>query len=285
MSSTPALMIQGTSSNAGKTLLCAALCRIFTQAGYRTAPFKSQNMTGGGFTLPDGRIMSGAQALQAAAARRAPDPRMNPIMLRPVSHMGSEVILMGKSKGVMRVREYMDYKKTAFEHVKAAYDSLAAESDIMILEGAGSPAEINLRRNDIVNMGMAAYADAVVLLAGDIDRGGVFAHFLGTVELLDEPDRARVQGFIINKFRGDASLLDPAIIEISRRANVPFVGVVPYVKHDLPQEDSLAIREHGGAGLELADPRVDAELDRLADTVRGGLDMKKIFALLGLPDI
>ncbi len=281
MPRTPALMIQGTSSNAGKTLLCAALCRIFTQAGYATAPFKAQNMTGNGFALPDGRLMSGAQVLQAVAARRAPEPRMNPVMLRPVSTMGSEVLLMGESKGVMTAREYMAYKKTVFDQVTAAYDALAAEADIMVLEGAGSPAEINLRQNDIVNMGMAAHANAVVLLAGDIDRGGVFAHFLGTVALLDEKDRARVQGFIINKFRGDASLLDSATEEVSRRSGIPFLGVVPFMRHDLPQEDSLAVKEHGGKGLLLTDPRVDAELDALADTVRAALDMNAIFALLG----
>lgn len=285
MSRTPALMIQGTSSNAGKTLLCAALCRVFTQAGYRIAPFKAQNMTGSGFTLPDGQIMSGAQALQAMAARRAPEPRMNPVMLRPVSTMGSEVILMGKNQGLMTVREYTRYKETAFAHVKAAYDSLANEVDVMILEGAGSPAEINLRQNDIVNMGMAAYADAVVLLVGDIDRGGVFAHFLGTVELLDVQDRARIQGFIINKFRGDASLLEPALVALTQRTGIPFIGVVPHMKQNLPQEDSLAVKEHGGKGLELADPCVEAELDRLADTVRNSLDMKKIFTLLGLSEV
>lgn len=285
MSRTPALMIQGTSSNAGKTLLCTALCRVFMQAGYRTAPFKAQNMTGSGFTLPDGQIMSGAQALQAVAARRAPEPRMNPVMLRPVSTMGSEVILMGENQGPMSVREYIRYKETAFAHVKTAYDSLANEVDVMILEGAGSPAEINLRQNDIVNMSMAAYADAVVLLAGDIDRGGVFAHFLGTVELLDAQDRARIQGFIINKFRGDARLLESALVALTQRTGIPFIGVVPYMEHNLPQEDSLAIREHGSGGLELTDPRVETELDRLADTIRNSLDMKKIFTLLGLSGV
>lgn len=275
-------MIQGTSSNAGKTLLCTALCRIFTRAGYRTVPFKAQNMTSSGFSLPDGRVMSGAQALQALAARRAPEPRMNPVLLKPVSPMGSEVFVMGKCQGIMSVHEYMDYKKTAFAEVQKAYDALAAEADIMILEGAGSPAEINLRHNDIVNMGMAAHANAVVLLAGDIDRGGVFAHFLGTVDLLDEQDRARVRGFIINKFRGEPDLLAPAEKELTRRSGIPFMGVVPFIRHDLPQEDSLAIKEHGGNGMALADPRMEEELDRLADTVRTALDMKSIFSLLNL---
>ena len=254
---TPSLMLQGTSSDAGKSLLTAALCRIFTQDGLQVAPFKSQNMALNSCVTPDGLEMGRAQALQAAACRRQPDVRMNPVLLKPTSDMGSQVIVMGRPVGVMRVREYWDFKPQAFEEACIAYDSLASENDLMLLEGAGSPAEINLREHDIVNMAVAHYAQAPVLLVGDIDRGGVFASLVGTLALLDDRDRSRIAGMIINKFRGDASLLPPALTAVSERTGKPFLGIVPWVENlNLPDEDSVSFK----AGLAHGGPREERTL-------------------------
>ena len=204
-----AIMIQGTASNAGKSLLAAGLCRIFAQDGYKVAPFKSQNMALNSAITPDGFEMGRAQVVQAEAAGVAPDVRMNPILLKPTSHVGSQVIVNGVPRGTMPAGEYFRYRKSLIPEVMAAYESLAAEYDIIVIEGAGSPAEINLKSDDIVNMGMAKLAGAPVLLAGDIDRGGVFASLYGTVALLEAGERAMVKGTVINKFRGDAALLRP----------------------------------------------------------------------------
>lgn len=242
-------MLQGTSSNAGKSILTAAFCRIFLQDGLRVAPFKSQNMALNSFVTPDGLELGRAQAVQAAACRREPDVRMNPILLKPCSDTGSQVVVMGRPVGTMRVREYVDYKPVAFAAACSAYDSLAAEVDVMVLEGAGSPAEINLKAHDIVNMAMARHAQAKVLLVGDIDRGGVFASLVGTMELLDPWERDLVAGHVINRFRGDATLLDPALVFTRERTGKPVLGVVPYL-HDLglPEEDSVTFREAMAAG-------------------------------------
>lgn len=284
MSETPALMVQGTSSNAGKSWLAAALCRIFSDRGLRVMPFKAQNMTGSAYALPGGKRISGSQALQALAARQEPEAAMNPVLLMPRSELGSEVVLMGESHGGMSIAAYTRFKEeTAFPAVKTAYDSLAARADIMVLEGAGSPAEINLKAHDIVNMRMAAYAGATVLLVGDIDRGGVFAHLYGTLELLPPAERDLIAGFVLNKFRGNASLLAPALEEITRRTGKPFLGVIPYLADcDLPQEDSLAQAEHGGSGMALTDPALDAQLDALAAHVLRHLDMPSIRIALGI---
>lgn len=242
---TPAIMIQGTCSNAGKSLITAGLCRIFSQDGLRPAPFKAQNMALNSFVSADGKELGRAQALQALACGLAPDVRMNPVLLKPSSDTGSQVIIMGKPIGHMRVAEYIAYKEHAFASVMHAYDTLAAESGVMVLEGAGSPAEINLQAHDIVNMRMAHYAKAPVLLVGDIDRGGVFAAFVGTMALLPDADKDRVAGFIINKFRGDASLLSPGFDAINQRTGKPFLGVVPWVaNHGLPEEDSVSFKLH-----------------------------------------
>lgn len=237
---TPAIMIQGTCSNAGKSLLTAGLCRVFADAGLRPAPFKAQNMALNSFVTENGEELGRAQALQALACGLAPDTRMNPVLLKPSSDTGSQVIVMGRAVGHMRIAEYIAYKEQAFISVTRAYDSLAAASGVMVLEGAGSPAEINLQAHDIVNMRMAHYARAPVLLAGDIDRGGVFAALVGTMALLPEVDQRQVAGFILNKFRGDASLLTPALENISARTGKPFVGVVPWLPDlGLPEEDSV----------------------------------------------
>lgn len=239
----PAVMFQGTSSNAGKSVLAAAFCRVLLRRGFSAAPFKAQNMALNSYVTPDGREIGRAQATQALACRLEPDARMNPVLLKPSSDTGSQVIIMGRPVGNMAAREYFAYKRQLFGTVKEAYDSLSAEHDVMVIEGAGSPAEINLKAHDIVNMAMADYAEAAVMLVGDIDRGGVFAHLVGTMELLDPHERALVKGFILNRFRGDASLLDPALEVISERTGVPFAGVVPWTDHGLPEEDSVSFKE------------------------------------------
>ena len=193
------IMVQGTCSNAGKSLLCAALCRIFKQDGYTVAPFKAQNMALNSFITADGKEMGRAQVVQAEAAGLAPDVRMNPVLLKPTSDVGSQVIVMGEARGNRTAREYWGDKRALIPVVKEAYDSLAAEYDIIVIEGAGSPAEINLKHDDIVNMGLAKLVDAPVLLVGDIDRGGVFASLYGTVKLLEADEQARIKALIINK--------------------------------------------------------------------------------------
>ena len=236
------IMIQGTCSNAGKSLLCAALCRIFRQDGYRVAPFKSQNMALNSFITADGREMGRAQVVQAEAAGIAPDVRMNPILLKPTSDVGSQVIIMGEAQGNRTAREYWGRKKALLPIIKDAFDSLAAENDIIVIEGAGSPAEINLKQDDIVNMGLAKLVDAPVLLVGDIDRGGVFASLYGTVKLLEEDEQARIRGLIINKFRGDVEILRPGLTQLEDLTGKPVIGVVPYGHFDIDDEDSLSER-------------------------------------------
>ena len=237
-----AIMIQGTMSNAGKSLLAAGLCRIFRQDGYRVAPFKSQNMALNSFITEDGLEMGRAQVMQAEAAGIAPDVRMNPILLKPTTDTGSQVIVQGEVLGDMDARNYFAYKKSLMPLVLEAYNALAAEYDIIVIEGAGSPAEINLKKDDIVNMGLAKAVGAPVLLAGDIDRGGVFAQLLGTQMLLEPEEQALLKGFIINKFRGDKTILDPGIAMLEERGGVPVVGVVPFMQLDIDDEDSLAPR-------------------------------------------
>lgn len=236
------IMVQGTTSNAGKSLTVAALCRIFKQDGWKAAPFKSQNMALNSYITASGAEMGRAQVMQAEAAGILPDVRMNPILLKPTSDCGSQVIVNGKARGTMPAKEYYAYKKQLIPDILAAYHSLTAEYDVIVIEGAGSPAEINLRENDIVNMGLAELVDAPVLLVGDIDRGGVFASLYGTVELLEPHERNRIKGLIINKFRGDVDILKPGLDMMEQRLHIPFVGVVPYLHLDIDDEDSLSER-------------------------------------------
>ncbi|MBM3299329.1 MAG: cobyric acid synthase, partial [Deltaproteobacteria bacterium] len=240
----PALMFQGTSSNAGKSVLTAALARILLQDGYRVAPFKAQNMSLNSFVTRTGGEMGRAQVVQAQACRLDPDVRMNPILLKPNSDTGSQVIVMGKPVRNMDVMEYVRYKPTAFQAVREAYDSLAAEYDVIVLEGAGSPGEVNLKHHDIVNMPMARYAGASVLLVGDIDRGGVFASFVGTMEVLEEWERSLIAGFVVNRFRGKKELLHDAMDFTMRHTGRPVVGVVQYFHNlGLPEEDSVSFKQ------------------------------------------
>lgn len=240
------IMIQGTMSNAGKSLLCAALCRIFMQDGYSVAPFKSQNMALNSFITEDGLEIGRAQAVQAYAAGREPSVFMNPVLLKPTTDVGSQIIVNGEVRGNMRAAEYFKYKKQLVPDIMHAFDKLSAENDIIVIEGAGSPAEINLKSEDIVNMGMAKLAGSPVLLVGDIDRGGVFAQLYGTVELLEPEERAMVKATVINKFRGDVSILRPGLDMLYDLVKVPCAGVVPYMKVDIDDEDSLSERLSDG---------------------------------------
>ena len=247
------IMIQGTMSNAGKSLLAAGLCRVFRQDGFKVAPFKSQNMALNSFITASGGEMGRAQVVQAEAAGVAPDVRMNPILLKPTTDMGSQVIVNGKVQGNMRAMEYYRRKPDFLPAVLEAYNSLAEEYDIIVIEGAGSPAEINLKKDDIVNMGLAKLVDAPVLLVGDIDRGGVFAQLYGTVALLDADERERIKGVIVNKFRGDRAILEPGLEILENLCGVPVTGVMPYLHVDIDDEDSLSARFDRGTAARLVD--------------------------------
>ena len=240
-------------SNAGKSLLAAGLCRIFKQDGYRVAPFKSQNMALNSFITEDGLEMGRAQVVQAEAAGVAPQVEMNPILLKPTNDVGSQVIVNGEVLKNMSAREYFAYKKQLIPDIMKAFHKLEEENDIIVIEGAGSPAEINLKKDDIVNMGLAKMVDAPVLLVGDIDRGGVFAQLLGTLMLLEDDEKERVKGLVINKFRGDKTILDPGIVMLEERGGIPVVGVTPYMQVEIEDEDSLTERFNmtkGGKGAE-----------------------------------
>ncbi|MDR2885024.1 MAG: cobyric acid synthase [Deferribacteraceae bacterium] len=259
------IMIVGTGSGVGKSLITAGLCRIFADMGIKVCPFKAQNMSS------FGDKMSSAQIQQAKAARVIPDVRMNPIFLMPVGDSKSKLIRMGEERGVYSAKEYYAMKDENFTIAKKAYDSLAAEYDLVVLEGAGSPAEINLRELDIVNMRMAEYAKAKVILVGDISRGGVFASLKGTVDLVEDRHRSLIKAMIINKFRGDLSILAPGVSQIEEITGKPVLGVIPYFEHSLEDEDSLdsrAVKKHN-----LND------LDTLAEIIKQNVKMEQICSL------
>ena len=256
------IMVHGTMSNAGKSFLTAGLCRVFHQDGYRTAPFKSQNMALNSYITKDGLEMGRAQVMQAEAAGAEPSADMNPILLKPTSSTGSQVIVNGKVRGQMGAVDYFQHKKELIPEIMAAFERLSEAYDIIVIEGAGSPAEINLKENDIVNMGLAAMVDAPVILVGDIDRGGVFAALYGTVALLTPEERERIRGLVINKFRGDPAILAPGVRMIEELTGIPVVGLVPMEKIDIDDEDSLSGH-------------------LLAEAVTGGLDV----AVIRLPHI
>lgn len=250
-----AIMIQGTMSNSGKSFITAGLCRIFKQDGYRVAPFKSQNMALNSYITKERLEIGRAQAMQAEAAGIEPSVLMNPILLKPTSHTGSQVIVNGEVWADMKAMDYYKNKTALIPEVKKAYDRLAQDYDIIVIEGAGSPAEINLKDNDIVNMGMAKLAKAPVLLAADIDRGGVFASIYGTIKLLDEDEQHIIKGTIINKFRGDVKILEPGLKQIEDLTDVPVIGVIPMAKVDIDDEDSLSERLNRtavGEGVDIA---------------------------------
>ena len=237
-----AIMIQGTMSNSGKSFVTAGLCRVFTQDGYRVAPFKSQNMALNSYITKEGLEIGRAQAVQAEACMIEPTHWINPILLKPTSDMGSQVIVNGEVYGNMNAVEYYERKAELIPEIMKAFHHLAEENDIIVIEGAGSPAEINLAKDDIVNMGMAKMAEAPVILVADIDRGGVFASAYGTIKLLPQEDQDRFCGVVINKFRGDVEILKPGLAQLEELTGKPVLGVLPMEKIDIDDEDSLSDR-------------------------------------------
>ena len=275
------LMIQGTASGVGKTTLVAALCRIFSDKGYKVAPFKSQNMSNFGYVTPDFEI-SRAQVIQAIAARCKIEPDLNPIMLKPLGNYSSLVYLNGKRYKKMHAKDYYsNFVNT--KGIKAAADSLFRlqnNNDLVILEGAGSPAEINLQKYDIANMKIAQKANASVLLVADIDKGGSFASLVGTMALIEKKYQKLIKGFVLNKFRGDIDVLKPGFRKIKQLTKIPVLGTIPMLKMNLPEEDSLNVKAKEITWTKKNISIIDKELDKLAKTVKNNLDMKKIEMLI-----
>lgn len=287
------IMVQGTCSNAGKSLLTAGLCRVFNQDGYKVAPFKSQNMALNSFITVNGAEMGRAQVVQAEAANIEPSALMNPILLKPTSDCGSQVIVNGEAIGTMTAVEYFKFKTNLIPDIMKAYNQLDENFDIICLEGAGSPAEINLKQQDIVNMGMAKMAKAPVLLVGDIDRGGVFASLYGTVMLMEPEERAMIKGLIINKFRGDVEILRPGLEMIEEKTGIPVVGVLPMLHVDIEDEDSLSERLTSHTEVKLVDiavirtPRMSNYTDFNVFELVEGVSLRYVASLkeLGNPDM
>ncbi|MCR5800349.1 MAG: cobyric acid synthase [Lachnospiraceae bacterium] len=249
------IMVQGTMSGVGKSIICAGLCRIFAQDGYKTAPFKSQNMALNSYVTSEGLEIGRAQAVQAFAAGAEPSADMNPILLKPVTNMGSQVIVDGEVVGNMKAKEYYAMKHTLIPNIMNAYERLAGKNDIIVIEGAGSSAELNLKEGDFVNMGLAKMVDAPVLLVGDIDRGGVFAQLYGTVKLSEPDERERIKALIVNRFRGDISLFEDGVRQIEELCAKPVAGVVPMMDISLDDEDSISerlARKKRGNGADVA---------------------------------
>ncbi len=276
------IMIQGTTSSAGKSLMCTGLCKIFKEEGYKVYPFKSQNMSSKYYTTSEGYKISTAQTLQAIAAGLKPHPNMNPILLIPKSDKGSMVVIKGEDKEDMEAIEYFKFKNSLKPMILEIYKEIEKENDIVVIEGAGSPAEINLKQNDIVNMGMAEMADAPVLLVADIDRGGVFASLYGTVMLLEEHEKKRIKGLIINKFRGDKTLLDPGIKMIEELLNIPVVGTIPFVHLELVDEDSLVDYDKACNTIQQTEEDMERELNKLSTILRKSMDMDYIYKIMGI---
>ena len=275
------LMIQGTASGVGKTTLVAALCRIFSDKGYTVAPFKSQNMSNFGYATPDFEI-SRAQVIQAIGARCKIESDLNPIMLKPLGNYYSSVYLNGKRYKKMHAKDYYsDFVNT--KGIKAATDSLfrlQKNNDLVILEGAGSPAEINLQKYDIANMKIAQKANASVLLVADIDKGGSFASLVGTMNLIEKRYQKLIKGFVLNKFRGDINVLKPGFRKIKQLTKIPVLGTIPMLKMNLPEEDSLNVKAKEIAWTKNNISKIDKELDKLAKVVKNNLDLKKIEMLI-----
>jgi adenosylcobyric acid synthase len=264
----PVLMVLGTASSVGKSVLVTALCRIARQDGIRVAPFKAQNMSNNADVTADGREIGRAQSEQAAAAGLAPRWEMNPVLLKPQGDRTSQVVVEGRPAGLLRSADFVTRKRDLWPHVERGLATLRAEYELVIAEGAGSPAETNLRAGDIVNMRVARHAEAPVLIVGDIDRGGVFAHLYGTLALLEPEDRALVRGFLINRFRGDPSLLAPAIEDLESRTGVPVLAVIPWLDGlDVAQEDAVALErpEEAEAPVEAAIDIAVIRLPRIAN--------------------
>ncbi|MGH9924607.1 MAG: cobyric acid synthase [Nitrososphaeraceae archaeon] len=272
------LMIQGTSSGSGKTTIVTALCRIFADRGYKVAPFKSQNMSSKIYRIESSlERISMAQAVQAFASRKNPDVRMNPVLLEPHGNYVSDVIIEGHSHGLMHAKDY--YQKFvlqyAFPIILNSLDSLRKENDIVIMEGAGSPAEINIQPYDVANMVLAKEVNAPVIIIADIERGGCFASIVGTMLLLKPPDRELVKGFMINKFLGDELLLETAMSTVKLMTNKEFFGVVSKVKLNLPKEDSLDSMDSNDKNATL-DTTLDEQIQDLVREIKPMIDIRKI---------
>ena len=276
------IMVQGTTSSAGKSMLCTALCRIFVEDGLSVFPFKSQNMSSKSYITEEGLEISTAQALQAIAAGLNPDPRMNPILLKPTGDRSSEVFIKGKLSKNMDAVEYFKFKTSLRSMIQDTFNEVEKDYDIVVIEGAGSPAEINLKENDIVNMGMAEMANSPVLLIADIDRGGVFASLYGTVMLLEEEERKRIKGLVINKFRGDISLLQSGIDMIEELLNIPVVGTIPYVHLELEDEDSLIDYQKKCNNNVQEEKEKIEQIEKLAKIVRENMNMEYVYSLLDI---
>jgi len=283
-------MLQGTSSSVGKTILTAALCRIFKQDGFKVSPFKSQNMTSNSFIIENGKEMAGSQVIQAEAAGIEARVEMNPILLKPTSDSKSQVIINGVLTDNMPAALYQDKKVELKKIIKEAYDILSNTFDVLVIEGAGSPAEINLSKNDIVNMGLAKLVDAPVILIGDIDRGGIFASIYGTIMLLNEEERSRIKGFIVNKFRGDVEILKPGIKMLEDLVNKPCLGIIPYFEINIEDEDSLIDPEAAPRRKEIKEKASadeykkikELEYEKLASIVRENVDIDYIKRIMGI---
>ena len=277
-----AIMVQGTTSSAGKSILCTALCRIFKQDGVKVYPFKSQNMSSKYHMTKDGKMIAIAQALQAWAAGLEPHENMNPILLVPNSDLSSTLIINGEDSGSTTSAEYFRNKAVLREMITGRYKEIETLNELVIIEGAGSPAEINLNKDDIVNMGMAKIADAPVLLVTDIDRGGSFAAVYGTVMLLEHEDRRRIKGIVFNKFRGDRSLLESGIEMLEKLIDIPVVGIIPYIDLNIADEDTLTDKTKKCEDGSQTRDELEEELEKLAEVVRANIDMDIIYKLAGV---
>lgn len=277
-----AIMVQGTTSSAGKSILCTALCRIFKQDGMKVYPFKSQNMSSKYHKTKDGKMIAIAQALQAWAAGLEPHENMNPILLVPDSDLSSRLIINGDDSGETTSADYFRNKAVLREMITERYKEIESLNELVIIEGAGSPAEINLNKDDIVNMGMAKIADAPVLLVTDIDRGGSFAAVYGTVMLLGQEDRRRIKGIVFNKFRGDILLLEPGIDMLEKLIDIPVVGIIPYIDLNIEDEDTLTDKTKKCEDGSQTRDELEEELEKLAEVVRANIDMDIIYKLAGV---
>jgi adenosylcobyric acid synthase len=276
------VMVQGTSSGAGKSTVAIGLCRLFSDMGHKVAPFKAQNMSSNFFSTAGGAKMAQVQAIQAVAARKEPDPRMNPILLKPLGEYRSMVFLNGRFYSEMHAKEYYEkfVLQQGFSHALKGLDSLRSENDIIVIEGAGSPSEINIAKYDIANMLLAQKAGTPVIIVADIERGGCFASIVGTMQLLKPAHRSLVKGFLINKFRGDITLLAPAIKEVQRMTKKRILGVIPKIEFNLPEEDSLVGSMAGKADV----PREawNWQIDLVAKAIKESVDMERISEVVGL---
>lgn len=277
------IMVQGTTSGAGKSTIVIGLCRLFSDRGYNVAPFKAQNMSSNFFTTSSGSKMALVQAIQAVAARKEPDPRMNPILLKPLGEYRSTVFLNGRFYSEMYAKDYYEkfVLQQGFMIVLKALESLRSENDIIVIEGAGSPSEINIAKYDIANMLLAQEVGAPVIIVADIERGGCFASIVGTTQLLKQAHRGLVKGFLINKFRGDITLLAPAIKEVQKMTKKRILGILPKIEFNLPEEDSLV----GGSMTRKSDvPREswNWQIDLIAKAIKESIDMERVSKVVGL---